>query len=90
MKFVKPLLAAAAALSLSLAALPALAQNEIKISHQWKQGTDGRDKAVRVFVEEVNKADPSLKFRIYPGSSLIAKPTAQIDALQDGSVEMAV
>jgi hypothetical protein len=31
MKIVKPLIAAAAALSLSLAALPALAQNEIQI-----------------------------------------------------------
>lgn len=89
MKFSKPLVAAAAALCLSIAA-PALAQNEIKISHQWKQGTDGRDRAVRVFVEEVTKADPSLKFRIYPGSSLIARPTAQIDAIQDGSLEMSV
>ena len=90
MKLTKPLVAALAAVCFSAMTVPALAQNEIKISHQWKQGTDGRDKAVRVFVEEVTKADPSLKFRIYPGSSLIAKPTAQIDAIQDGSLEMAV
>ncbi len=77
-------LAAAAAL-----AAPAAAQ-EIKISHQFKANTDGRDKATRVFVEEVNKKDASLKFRIYPGSSLNIKPVAQFDALQAGTLEMAV
>lgn len=68
---------------------PSVAQ-EIKISHQWKANTDGRDKATRVFVEEVNKKDASLKFRIYPGSSLNIKPVAQFDALQAGTLEMAV
>lgn len=77
-------LVAAAAL-----ALPATAQ-EIKISHQFKANTDGRDKATRLFVEEVNKKDPGLKFRIYPGSSLNIKPVAQFDALQAGTLEMAV
>ncbi len=70
-------------------AAPAVAQ-EIKISHQWKANTDARDKATRIFVEEVNKKDPSLKFRIYPGSSLNIKPVAQLDALQSGQLEMAV
>jgi TRAP-type transport system periplasmic protein len=70
-------------------AAPAVAQ-EIKISHQFKANTDGRDKATRVFVEAVNKKDPSLKFRIYPGSSLNIKPVAQLDALQAGTLEMAV
>jgi TRAP-type transport system periplasmic protein len=81
-----------ALVGLSLAALataPAIAQ-EIKISHQFKANTDARDKATRVFVEEVNKKDPSLKFRIYPGSSLNIKPVAQFDALQSGTLEMAV
>lgn len=77
-------LAAAAAL-----AVPAVAQ-EIKISHQWKANTDARDVAARKFVEEVNKKDPGLKFRIYPGSSLNIKPVAQLDALQSGTLEMAV
>ena len=36
--------------------------------------SDQGDRATRVFVEEVNKEDPSLKFRIYPGSSLNIKP----------------
>jgi len=70
-------------------AVPAAAQ-EIKISHQFKANTDARDKATRIFVEEVNKKDPGLKFRIYPGSSLNIKPTAQFDALQAGTLEMAV
>ena len=70
-------------------AAPSFAQ-EIKISHQFKANTDARDKATRVFVEEVNKKDPGLKFRIYPGSSLNIKPVAQFDALQTGTLEMAV
>ena len=70
-------------------AVPAAAQ-EIKISHQFKANTDARDKATRIFVEEVNKKDASLKFRIYPGSSLNIKPVAQFDALQSGTLEMAV
>ncbi|HEY8141440.1 MAG TPA: TRAP transporter substrate-binding protein DctP [Kofleriaceae bacterium] len=70
-------------------AIPAAAQ-EIKISHQFKANTDGRDKATRVFVEAVNKKDPNLKFRIYPGSSLNIKPAAQLDALQAGTLEMSV
>ena len=67
----------AAALATSVAA-PSLAQ-EIKISHQFKANADGRDLATRVFVEEATKRDPSLKFRIYPGSSLGIKPVAQLD-----------
>ncbi|QJR15171.1 TRAP transporter substrate-binding protein DctP [Usitatibacter palustris] len=70
-------------------ALPSAAQ-ELKISHQFKANTDARDKATRLFVEEVNKKDPGLKFRIYPGSSLNIKPAAQFDALQSGTLEMAV
>ena len=80
---------AAALIAAAALSVPALAQ-EIKISHQFKANTDGRDKATRVFVEEVNKKDPSLKFRIYPGSSLNIKPVAQFDALQSGTLEMAV
>jgi TRAP-type C4-dicarboxylate transport system substrate-binding protein len=80
-----------AAVGLMAAALaaPAIGQ-EIKISHQFKANTDARDKATRVFVEEVNKKDPGLKFRIFPGSSLNIKPFAQFDALQAGTLEMAV
>ncbi|MFH1553411.1 MAG: TRAP transporter substrate-binding protein DctP [Pseudomonadota bacterium] len=63
---------------------------ELKLTHQWKQGTDGRDRAAREFVKEVQKRDPSIKFRIYPGSSLISNPIQQVDALQQGTIEMSV
>lgn len=73
----------------ALASAAALAQ-EIKISHQFKANADARDMAAREFVKEVNKRDPSLKFRIYPAQSLGIKPIAQLDALQNGTLEMAV
>jgi len=76
-------------LSVSLLAAPAAAQ-EIKISHQWKANSDARDVAARLFIDEVNKKDPSLKFRIYPSSSLGIKPVAQLDALQNGTLEMSI
>lgn len=69
------------------AAAPA---QEIKISHQFKANADARDQAARVFVKEVNAHDASLKFRIYPAQSLGIKPVAQLDALQNGTLEMAV
>ena len=78
-----------AAAVIAAAATPACAQ-EFKISHQFKANADGRDLATRVFVDEVTKRDPSLKFRIYPASSLGIKPVAQLDALQNGTLEMAV
>ncbi len=82
--------ALAASAVLGLFATPTRAQQDIKISHQWKQGADARDQATRVFTEEATKRDPSLKFRIYPGSSLNIKPIAQLDAMQAGTLEMAV
>lgn len=82
------LLAGALALAI-LPAVPAAAQ-EIKISHQWKANVDGRDRATRVFVDEVRKKDPNIKFRIYPAQSLGIKPVAQFEALQNGTLEMAV
>ncbi|MBM3508891.1 MAG: hypothetical protein FJX61_01960 [Alphaproteobacteria bacterium] len=80
------------ALAAGIAAILPLAAGaqEIKISHQWKEGTDARDRATRVFVSEVNKRDPNVKFRIYPSSSLNIKPVAQLDAMQAGTLEMAV
>ena len=77
------------ALATACLAFAASAQ-EMKISHQFKAMTDARDKATRIFVEEVNKKDKNLKFRIYPGSSLNIKPAAQFDALQSGTLEMSV
>ncbi len=62
----------------------------IKISHQWRAETDARDRAARVFVDAVKKRDPALNFRIYPSRSLIQDPVAQFDAMQAGTLEMAV
>lgn len=79
--------------ALLAAALPTAVeaqQTEIRISHQWRQNTDARDRAARVFAEEASKLEPSLKFRIYPNRSLISDPIAQFDALTNGSIEMAV
>jgi TRAP-type C4-dicarboxylate transport system substrate-binding protein len=80
----------AASLAATLIAAGPAAAQEIKISHQWKANVDGRDRATRVFVDEVAKADKTLKFRIYPAQSLGIKPVAQLDALQNGTLEMAV
>jgi len=79
----------AVALASLLGAAAAQAQT-IKISHQWRAETDARDRAVRVFVKAVNERVPDLKFRIYPGRSLIQDPVAQFDAMQAGTLEMAV
>ena len=80
------------ALSLGLVAGVSLSASalELKISHQWKANVDGRDRAARLFVKEVEKADPSIKFRIYPAQSLGIKPVAQLDALQNGTLELAI
>jgi len=86
----KPIRYVAATLALAAFSLGAVQAQEIKISHQWKANVDGRDRAARLFVQEVNKRDPSLKFRIFPASSLNIKPVAQLDALQNGTLEMAV
>ncbi len=80
----------ATSLALSVLALSTASAQEIRISHQWKANVDGRDRATRLFVEEVNKQDPGIKFRIYPAQSLGIKPVAQLDALQNGTLEMAV
>ncbi len=80
----------AVALGLVFGAASGAAAQEIRISHQFKANADGRDLAARVFVAEVNKRDKDIKFRIYPGSSLGIKPVAQLDALQNGTLEMAI
>jgi TRAP-type C4-dicarboxylate transport system substrate-binding protein len=73
----------------ALCALPARAQ-EFKLSHQWKQGSDGRDLAAQLFIKEVTSKDPSIKFRVYPGASLISNPVKQLDALQDGTIDLTI
>lgn len=79
------------AVMLALGCGAAAAQTiELKLTHQWKQGTDGRDRAARKFIKEVQKRDRNIKFRVYPGSSLISNPIQQLDALQQGTIEMSI
>ena len=64
--------------------------HELKISHQWTEGVDGRDRAARVFIQEAMSRAPSLSFRIYPKSSLNIKPGQLLGALQNNSLPMAI
>jgi TRAP-type C4-dicarboxylate transport system substrate-binding protein len=84
MKLKKLLLLAATVLSAT-----ALHAETLKLTHQWPQG-DSRDNGARLFAQEVTRHDPSFKFRIYPGASLISNPLKQIDALTDGSIDLSV
>jgi TRAP-type C4-dicarboxylate transport system substrate-binding protein len=78
-----------------LLSLPAWAQNTaLKISHQFPGGTvkegDFRDRLVRMFAEEVEKRSKgSLKFAIYPGSSLM-KTNAQFSSMRKGALDMSL
>jgi TRAP-type C4-dicarboxylate transport system substrate-binding protein len=82
------------ALGMTMAA-PAWAQNTvIKISHQFPGGTidkgDFRDRLVRIFAAEVEKRTKgSVKFEIYPGSSLM-KTNAQFSAMRKGALDMSL
>ncbi len=64
----------------------------IKISHQFPGGSidngDFRDRLTRKFAAEVEKrTNGSLKFEVYPGSSLM-KTVAQFSALRKGALDM--
>jgi TRAP-type transport system periplasmic protein len=66
----------------------------IKISHQFPGGTidsgDFRDRLTRKFAAEVEKrTNGTLKFEIYPGSSLM-KTVAQFSALRKGALDMSL
>lgn len=66
----------------------------LKISHQFPGGTlkegDFRDRLVRTFAAEVEKRTKgTLKFEIYPGSSLM-KTLAQFSSMRKGALDMAL
>src|SRR6476660_2096703 len=89
----KGLVAAPAAAAVSRYGVAADAK-VIKISHQFPGGTvesgDFRDRLVRRFAAEVEKrSGGSLKFEIYPGSSLM-KTVAQFSALRKGALDMSL
>jgi TRAP-type C4-dicarboxylate transport system substrate-binding protein len=89
----KSLAAASAAAALPRFAIGADAR-VIKISHQFPGGTidtgDFRDRLTRKFAAEVEKrTNGSLKFEVYPGSSLM-KTVAQFSALRKGALDMSL
>jgi TRAP-type C4-dicarboxylate transport system substrate-binding protein len=67
-----------------------LLAEEIKISHQWAEGVDGRDRAARVFVQEAEARAKDLKFRIFPKSSLNIQPPQVLGALRENRLQMAI
>lgn len=66
----------------------ALAQTQLKASHQWPGGKgDVRDEMVQIIAREVADADVGLDVRIYPAASLF-KPNQQWDAMVDGQLDI--
>jgi TRAP-type C4-dicarboxylate transport system substrate-binding protein len=66
----------------------ALAQTQLKASHQWPGGKgDVRDEMVQIIAREVAAANVDLEVRIYPAASLF-KPTQQWDAMVDGQLDI--
>jgi TRAP-type transport system periplasmic protein len=63
---------------------------EFRLSHQWAEETDARDRAARVFAVEVQKRIPAVKVTVHARSSLGINSVEQYDAILDGRVEMAV
>ena len=63
---------------------------EIRISHQWEEHTDARDRAARIFAHEAQMRAWGLKFSVHPNSSLNIKPRELLDALQNNKLEMAI
>jgi TRAP-type C4-dicarboxylate transport system substrate-binding protein len=66
----------------------------LKISHQFPGGSvtegDFRDRLCRQFAAEVEKRTRgSLKFSIYPGSSLM-KTNAQFSAMRKGALDLSL
>ena len=85
---------ATAALTFAIPSAHAQAPRVIKISHQFPAASsedgDFRDRLVRRFAAEVEKQSKgSLKFEIYPGSSLM-KTNSQIGALRKSALDMSL
>jgi TRAP-type C4-dicarboxylate transport system substrate-binding protein len=71
-----------------LASAGALAQTQLKASHQWPGGKgDVRDEMVQIIAREVADANVGLDVRIYPAASLF-KPTQQWDAMVEGQLDI--
>lgn len=85
----------AAALSPWMLSKAAFGQTaNLKISHQFPGGSategDFRDRLCRMFATEVERrSNGSLKFEIYPGSSLM-KTNAQFSAMRKGALDLSL
>jgi TRAP-type C4-dicarboxylate transport system substrate-binding protein len=85
---------AAVPLALAGSRVDAQAATTLKISHQFPGGTidqgDFRDRLCRRFAQEVEKkTNGSLKFEIYPNSSLV-KVNTQFSAMRRGALDMSL
>jgi TRAP-type transport system periplasmic protein len=69
---------------------PATSAKDIAISHQWAGLVDARDRAARVFVQEVEARLPDVRFQIHPQLALKIRAEDQFDALQAGTLAMSV
>jgi TRAP-type transport system periplasmic protein len=90
----RTILGAIATSPLWLQAAWAQGTTALKISHQFPGGTltegDFRDRLCRMFAAEVEKrSNGSLKFSIYPGSSLM-KTNSQFSAMRKGALDMSL
>jgi TRAP-type transport system periplasmic protein len=63
---------------------------ELAISHQWAPGIDARDRAARVFINEVEARLPNFTFKMHPQLSLKIKAEDQFEALQSGKLALSV
>lgn len=68
---------------------PASSQ-ELRIASMYKPGSDARDRATRIFMEEVQLRAPELKFTIVGVETLGAGPAEQFAGLVAGRTELAV
>ncbi|PIE10951.1 MAG: ABC transporter substrate-binding protein [Rhodobacterales bacterium] len=80
--------AIAAAAALSVMALGAQAETELRVSHQWSEG-DIRHKVAQMVADEVAAADVDLTINIFPSQSLF-KAREQYKPLSRGQVDMIV
>ena len=70
---------------------PAAAQvRNFRLSHQFSADIDARDRAARLFAQEVTKRVPNITFSVLANSALKIPPPEQLDALLDGRIELAV
>src|SRR5262245_29617678 len=76
-------------LAVSFAIAPAVAQ-ELHVSHQFHAQDDSRGRAAQVFAAEVMRRSPELKIVIHPQLSMGLTRDGQLEALQSGTLELAV